>query len=125
MTSPRLGSLVRLAALAPDLVPARVWLDRLDLLVPGPAATRWLLIPDLACLVALGAAARWPPAGIAVALGVGFAALNLVGMAVNDFYVGLALFHLAVGAAAALGLRRRRWAGLALVALALVLGIVT
>jgi hypothetical protein len=105
-------------------VPTRVWVERLALVTPGPAATRWLLLGDLVCLILVGRAARWPSLGVAVAVGVGFVGLNLVSMAVRDFYLGLALFHLAVGVAAAT-LGPTRWAGLALVAVALVLGLVT
>ena len=117
--------LVPLAALTPDLVPPRVWLDRLAFLVPSTTATRWLLIGDLVCLVAVGATVRWPLIGLLVTLGTGFAALNLVSMAVTDFYLGLALFHLAVGVTAAAVHRRTRWAGLTLVVLALLLGALT
>jgi len=106
------------------VVPARVWLERLAPLVPAPAATRWLLLADLACLVLVGCAARWRVLGAAIALGVGFVGLNLLAMAVRDFYLGLSLFHLAVGVTAA-ALGPARWAGLALLAVALLLGVVT
>jgi hypothetical protein len=119
------GALVPLVALASDLVPPRLWLDRLALLIPGSAATRWLLLVDAACLVAMGGATRWPFLGIPAALGSGFVALNLMGMAVTDFYLGLAVFHLAVGVTAAAVLQRARWAGAGLVVLALALGILT
>ena len=119
------AALVPLAAQAIDLVPPRVWLERLAFLVPGGTATRWLLLADLACLVAMGCTARSPLIGIPVSLGLGFVGLNVLGMAVTDFYLGLALFHPAVGLIAALVLRRARWAGLALVGLALVLGLFT
>ena len=117
--------LAPLAALTPDLVPPRVWLVRLAFLGPGTTATRWPLIGDLICLVAVGATARRPHIGLLVALGAGFAALNLVSMAVTDFYLGLALFHLAVGVTTAAVHRRTRWAGLTLVVLALLLGVLT
>ena len=116
--------LAPLAALTPDLVPPRVWLVRLAFLGPGTTATRWLLIGDLVCLVAVGATARRPLIDLLVALGAGFAAL-LVSMAVTDFYLGLALFHLAVGVTTAAIHRRTRWAGLTLVVLALLLGVLT
>lgn len=97
----------------------------MDLLVPGPTATRWLLLGDLVCLVALGAAAmRRPLVGVPVALLAGFVALNLLSMAVTDFYLGLALFHPVVGATAAVP-GRTRWTGLALLAGAALLGVVT
>jgi hypothetical protein len=120
-----MGAPAPLAALASDLVPPRLWLERLALLVPGNAATRWLLLADAGCLVAMGGATRWPLLGIPAALGSGFIALNLMGIAVTDFYLGLALFHLAVGVTAAAVLHRARWAGASLVVLALALGILT
>lgn len=112
-------------ALTPDLVPARLWLDRLAFLVPGSAATRWLLVADLVCLVVLGCTARWRLFTIPTVLSGGFVALNLLSMAVTDFYLGLALFHLAVGVTTAAVVRRARWAGVIVIALALILGIVT
>lgn len=114
-----------LVALSTDAFPPRPWLDRLAWLLPGPTATRWLLLADLVCLVALGLGARSPLLGVPVALGVGFVALNLAGMALTDFYLGLALFHVTLGVIAAVALRRRRWIGIGLVALALLLGILT
>jgi len=116
---------VLFAALGPDLVPPRIWLHRLGFMIPSSAATRWLLLTDIACLVILGRATGWPRVGVPVVLGVGFVALNLVSMAVTDFYLGLALFHLAVAVAAVVGLRSARWLGMAQVALAVTLGIVT
>src|SRR5688572_1277194 len=59
--------LVLLAGTAP-----RPWLDRLAILVPAPAATRWLLIADVACLVALGVATGRPRLGVPFMLGAGF-----------------------------------------------------
>ena len=120
-----LVSLVSLAALPREVVPVRVWLDRFAFLVPGDAATRWLLLPDLACLVALGASTRWRWAGVPAAVVAGFLALNLVGMALTDFYLGLAVFHLAVGLATAVLVPGGRWMGVALVALTLGLGVLT
>ena len=113
-----------LASVEP-LTPQRVWLDRLAVVIPGPAATRWLLVADAACLVALGLVAARPLVGVSVALGAGFIALNALGMALNDFYHGLAAFHLGVGATTSVFARRRRWLGIALIGLALVLGALT
>jgi len=42
-----------LASVQP-LTPQRGWLERFALVVPGPQATRWLLVADVACLVGLG-----------------------------------------------------------------------
>ena len=125
MVNPILALLSAPLAVAPDLVPLRIWLDRVAFLIPGSAATRWLLLTDIVCLVAMGCATRRPSVGIPVALAVGFVALNLAGMAVTDFYLGLALFHGAVGVAAAVSLGRARWMGIAQVVLAVMLGILT
>ena len=105
--------------------PSRPWLERLAFVVPGPAATRWLLVADAACLVAVGLSSRHPWFSVPLALGAGFLALNVLGMALTDFYLGLALFHLVVGIATAVVARRTRWLGVTLVALALTLGILT
>ena len=117
--------LVSLAALTPEAVPSRMWLERLAFVVPGGEVTRWLLVGDVVCLVALGSLTRWPMLGIPAALGAGFLALNLVSMTVTDFYLGLALFHLAVGITTAAVVRAAPWASLAWVALTLLLGVVT
>lgn len=114
-----------LTTVGPELVQSRVWLDRFAFLVPGGAATRWLLLVDLACLVALGAATRWWWAGVPAAVVAGFLVLNLAGMALTDFYLGLAVFHLAVGLATAVLVPGGRWLGVALVALTLGLGVLT
>src|SRR5437870_13813903 len=63
------------------LTPQRWWLERLAILVPGSAATRWLLVADAVCLVALGLSSRHPWLGVPLALGAGFLVLNLLGMA--------------------------------------------
>lgn len=102
-----------------------MWLERLAIIVPATAATRWLLLVDVVCLVALGFVARRPAIAIPLALGVGFLALNVLGMLMTDFFVGLALFHPAVGLVTLLALRRARWLGAATLALSLALGVVT
>ena len=117
--------LVILASTGPPLTPQRAWLDRLAVLVPGNAATRWLLIADAVCLIALGYASRRPLVGVPLALGAGFLGFNVLGMVVTDFYLGLALFHLGVGLTAMLALRRARWLGAVAVGLALLLGVLT
>ncbi len=117
--------LVTLAAAEPYLTSQRAWLDRLAMIVPGPAATRWLLVADLACLIALGLATHRRVVGVALSLVVGFLVLNLLGMALTDFYLGLALFHLLVGLTTMLTLRRVRWLGAATLGLVLVLGLLT
>lgn len=119
-----LASVGLLVSLEP-LTPQRWWLARLALIVPGPRATRWLLLVDVLCLVALGLLARRHAVGIPLALGAGFLALNVLGLALTDFQLGLAAFHLGVGTTTALCARRWRWLGVALVVLALVLGALT
>src|SRR2546426_2117249 len=100
-------------SLAADLhlVPQRMWLDRLALMIPGPAATRWLLLADAACLVALGAGMRAPVVAVPAALAVGFVVLNALGMAVTDFYLGPSVFHPAGGLNTTLFGRRGAWPG--------------
>ena len=114
-----------LATAEPHLTPQRAWLDRLAVLVPGNGATRWLLVADAVCLIALGLAGRRPVLGVPLALGAGFLALNVLGMVVTDFYLGLALFHVGVGLTALLAPGRARWLGAAAVGLALLLGVLT
>src|SRR5713101_7396338 len=89
-------TLVLLIVAAEPLVPQRAWLERLALLVPSEAANRWLLLADLVCLVALGLSTRQPWLGVPLAVGVGFFALNALGVALTEFYLALAVFHLAV-----------------------------
>jgi hypothetical protein len=119
-----LHALVPVASL-PSLTPQRWWLERLAFVVPGSAATRWLLVADAACLVGLGLSSRRPLLGVPLALGSGFLVLNVLGMAVTDFYLGLALFHPVVGIATAVLGHRIRWLGVALVVGALALGVLT
>ena len=114
-----------LASTEPHLTRQRAWLERLAVLVPANGATRWLLVADAVCLIALGLACRRPVLGVPLALGAGFLVLNVLGMVVTDFYLGLALFHLAVGLTALLALRRARWLGAVAVGLALLLGVLT
>lgn len=113
-----------LASVEP-LTPARWWLERLAFVVPGPLATRSLLVADGACLVALGLAVRRPRVGVPIALGAGFIALNGLDLALTDFYLAFAAFHLGVGMTTSLFAGRWRWLGIALLGLALVLGALT
>ena len=107
------------------VTPQRLWLERLAFVIPGSAATRWLLVADAACLVAVGLSSRHPWLGVPLALGAGFLVLNVLGMALTDFYLGLALFHPVVGIGTAVVARRTRWLGVTLVVLALTLGALT
>lgn len=97
----------------------------MELLLPAAAATRWLLLADLACLIAVGLAVRRPLVGVTLALGGGFLVLNGLGMALTDFYMGLALFHLAAGLTGLLFARGARWIGAVTLVLAVGLGALT
>jgi len=108
-----------------NLVPQRMWLDRLALMIPGPTATRWLLLADAACLVAVGAGMRLPVVAVPAALAVGFVVLNALGMLLTDFYLGLSVFHLVVGIITILHGRRTRWLGGVVLGLAVLLGVLT
>ena len=118
-----LGGLVALTASA--LTPQRMWLERLALIVPGPAATRWLLVADTVCLIAIALASRHPRLAIPVSLGIGFLILNVIGMLLNDFHLGLALFHYLVATAALVSGGRARWLGRLVLVVALALGVLT
>jgi hypothetical protein len=110
---------------AAPLTPQRGWLERLAFVVPGPAASRWLLLADAVCLVALGLRTRRPILAVPCALGLGFTVLNGLGLALTDFYLALTAFHLAVGAVTLALAGRSRWLGGGLIALAVVLGVLT
>lgn len=119
-----LGMLVAVAA-ERYLTPQRAWLDRLGLIVPSSGATRWLLVADLACLVAVGLATRRPWLGTSLALASGLLVVTGLGMVLTDFYLGLALFHLAAGLTALVFAGRVRWLGALTLGLALALGVLT
>lgn len=93
------------------LTPQREWLERLALAVPSSTATRWLLVADIVCLVALGARARHRALGIPAALGASFLLLNALGLLFTEFYLALAVFHVLVGATTLLFVRGWRWLG--------------
>ena len=108
-----------------SLTPQRGWFERLAFVLPGPAASRWLLLADAVCLVALGRRTRRPLLGVPLALGLGFIVLNALGLALTDFYLALTAFHLAVGAATLTIAGRSRWLGGGLIVLSVVLGALT
>ena len=110
---------------AAALTPQRQWLERLALAVPGPAASRCLLVADAVCLIALGLRTRCPVIGVPAGLGAGFAILNAFGMGFTDFYLGLAAFHFLVAITTLAVVRRPRWLGPTALALVLVLGVAT
>lgn len=125
LSSVRVTPLLSLAAAsAAALTPQRAWLERLALLVPSPSASRWLLLVDAACLIALGLRARHPVFGVLVAFGAGFLVVNVLGIGFTDFYLGLAAFHF-LTAAITLAFVPRRWLGATALALALLLGVAT
>lgn len=102
--------------------PAEPWFE---LLLPTAAASRWLLVVDVACVVALAIRLRPVLVGVPLALGAAFLVVNVLGMATNDFYVGLALFHITLGAVTVVFARRARWLGAALLTLVVALGLLT
>src|SRR5205809_7134151 len=95
MWTSRVG--VALAAAEPYLTSQRAWLDRLAVVVPAPAATRWLLLADLACLIAPGLATRRRPLGVSLTLAAGLTVVNLLGMGLTGLDPGRTVFHLLVG----------------------------
>ena len=112
------------AASAASLTPQRAWLERLALVIPSPSASRWLLLADAVCLLALGLRTRHPVLGVLIAFGAGFLVLNVLGMGFTDFYLGLAAFHF-LTATITLAFIPRRWLGVTAFALALLLGVAT
>jgi len=118
--------LVAASQIPPGAPPGRYWLDGLVWIVPGSAATRWLLLADAAVvlLVATGGRRRPVLAG-AVAMGLALLALNVAGLVLTDFFLGLAAFHVLTGLVGLTAAGRARWAGAALLALTLSLGALT
>jgi hypothetical protein len=112
------------AASAATLTPQRAWLERLAVVIPSPNASRWLLLIDAVCLIALGLRTRQPVLGVLLAFGAGWLVLNVLGMAFTDFYLGLAAFHF-ITAAVTLAFIPRRWLGATAFALALIFGVAT
>lgn len=107
------------------LTPQREWLDHLAIIVPAIVVTRWLLLLDAVCLVLLGFETGRPHLGVPIALAIGFLTLTILGMAVTEFVLGLALFHVTVTMTAALAIRRQRWFGVTALAVVLAAGIFT
>ena len=103
----------------------RYWLEGLSFFVPGPSASRTLLLADMAVILLAAARHRHPVLAALVGLGAGLLVLNVVGMLLTDFFLGLAAFHVLVGVAALCSARRIRWAGAALLGLTLALGVLT
>ena len=114
-----------LAVLDPSLIAQRVWLDRLALVVPGESITRWLLLLDAACLIMVGLERQHRALGVVGALGGGFLVLNVLGLALTDFFLGLATFHWLVATTAAVTLRHVRWLGVLAAVLVLAVGVLT
>src|SRR2546426_11478131 len=106
--------LVAVSQIPPGAPPGRYWLERLSGIVPGPAATRWLLVADAAVLLLIAARSRRPLIAVVVAIGGAFLALNVVGMLLTDFFLGLAAFHILTGVAGLLAAGPAPWGGGAL-----------
>jgi hypothetical protein len=105
--------------------PGRYWLEGLGALVPAPGASRALLLADTVVILLAAAGRRHRALAAVIGLGAGLLVLNVVGMLLTDFFLGLAAFHVLVGMAALGGARRVRWAGAGLLALTLALGVLT
>jgi hypothetical protein len=125
MRMPMRSLLLAASQIPPGAPPGRYWLEALHWIVPGPAATRWLLLADAAVLLLVAARWRRPLVAAAVALGGGFLALNVVSLLLTDFFLGLASFHVLTGVVGLVAAGRARWAGAALLALALAVGVLT
>jgi hypothetical protein len=80
------------------------------------------LLADLCVLVLIGASRRRAVLGAIVAVSAGFLLVNVLGLILTDFFLGLAMSHFAIGLAGLLVSGAARWAGAALVALSLALG---
>jgi hypothetical protein len=114
--------LAAVTQIPPGAPPGRHWLERLAGVLPAPTATRWLLLADLCVLVLIGARRRHAAVGAVLALGAGFLFLNVLGLVLTDFFLGLAVFHVVIGVAGVLAAGPARWAGAVLLALTLALG---
>ena len=79
----------------------------LDFFLPNPTLSRLLLVADFVLVAVLGWAA-WRMLGLVLSVPLAFLALTWLGMATNDFFVALALFHFGCGLLALLTLRRHR-----------------
>jgi len=117
--------LAAVSRIPPGAPPGRYWLEGLSALVPSPSASRALLLADVAVILLAAAGWRHPALAVPIGLALGLLVLNLVGMLLTDFFLGLAAFHFLVGLAALGGARRLRWAGAALLALTLAVGALT
>src|SRR5262245_42428604 len=121
----RLAVLWPAATAIPYLTPQRIWLDRLAWIIPAPAPSRWLLIADAACLIAIALASSRPRVAVPIALGLGFLGVNVAGMILTDFYLGPAAVPAATGLTSVLFARRWRWVGAAALGLTVGLGLLT
>jgi hypothetical protein len=84
-----------------------------------------LLLADCVPLVLLGLQKRAPLVGVLLSLGIAWLALLASSLLLMDFYAGLFAFHLLVAMGALILLRQRRWIGLGLLAVSLLLGLMT
>lgn len=114
--------LVAVTRIPPGAPASRYWLERLTGMVPGPSATRWLLLADLCVLVLIGVRRHHGVVGSLLAIGAGFLLVNVLGLILTDFFLGLAVFHVMTGVAGILASGPARWAGAVLLVLTLALG---
>ncbi len=114
--------LAAVTQIPPGAPASRYWLERVTGIVPGPSATRWLLLADLCVLVLIGVRRHHGVVGPLLAIGAGFLLINVLGLILTDFVLALALFHVMTGIAGILASGSARWAGAVLLVLTLGLG---
>jgi hypothetical protein len=117
--------LLAASPIPPGAPPGRYWLETLAWAVPGTAVTRWLLLADVAIIGLVAARCRRPLLAGAIGVGLGFLVLNVLGLMVTDFFLGLALFHVLAGIVGIVATGRAWWSGVLLLGLALTLGVFT
>ena len=84
--------------------------DLVDLLLPNPLMNHILLLGDLLVLGALGWGMR-RILGLLLSVPVAFLGLTWLGMATNDFFLAITIFHLICGVIGVVTLRHhgQRW----------------
>ena len=95
--------------------------ELVEFLLPNPAINRLLLLGDVVVLAAIGWAFR-TVLGLLVSIPLTFLGLIWLGMATNDFFLALVLFHLICGMFGLLTLRRHRQRWVAIMAGGLLIG---
>ncbi len=92
-----------------------------EFLLPNPLINRLLLLGDVVVLAAIGWAFR-TALGLLVSIPLTLLGLIWLGMATNDFFLALVLFHLICGMIGLLTLRRHRQRWVAIMAGGLLIG---